>query len=69
MKMHKVVLDIAARLVYLNSPMYGKVTLHLPTISRIRASLHHVVERRLEDIHMVREFPDVFSICVWTTDR
>jgi hypothetical protein len=40
--------------------MYGKVTLHLPAISRIKASLHHVVERRLEDIHMVREFPDVF---------
>jgi hypothetical protein len=60
MKMHKAVLNIATRLVYLNSPMYGKVTLHLPTISRIKASLHHVVERRLEDIHMVREFLDVF---------
>jgi hypothetical protein len=64
MKMHKVVLDIAVRLVYLNSPMYEKVTLHLPAISRIKASLHHVVERRLEDIHMVREFLDMFSICV-----
>jgi hypothetical protein len=60
MKMHKAVLDIAARLVHLNSPVYGKVTLHLPAISRIKASLHHVVERRLEDIHVVREFPDVF---------
>jgi hypothetical protein len=60
MKMHKVVLNIAVRLVYLNSPVYGKVTLHLPAISRIKASLHHVVERRLEDIHMVQEFPDVF---------
>jgi hypothetical protein len=29
MKMHKAILDIAARLVHLNSPMYGKVTLHL----------------------------------------
>jgi hypothetical protein len=60
MKMHKVVLDIASRLVHLNSPMYGKVILHLPTISRIKASLHHVVERRLDDIHVVCEFPDVF---------
>jgi hypothetical protein len=60
MKWHKVVLDISARLVHLNSPMYGKVTLHLPAISYIKASLHHVVERRLEDIHVVREFPDVF---------
>jgi hypothetical protein len=45
MKWHKVVLDIFVRLVYLNSPVYGKVTLHLPTISHIKASLHHVVER------------------------
>jgi hypothetical protein len=60
MKRHKAVLDISARLVHLNSPVYGKVTLHLPAISRIKASLHHVVERRLEDIHMVREFPNVF---------
>jgi hypothetical protein len=36
------------------------VTLHLPAISRIKASLHHVVERRLEDIHVVREFLDLF---------
>jgi hypothetical protein len=59
MKWHKVVLDISARLVHLNSPVYGKVTLHLPAISRIKTSLHHVVERRLDDIHMVHEFPDI----------
>jgi hypothetical protein len=60
MKWHKAILDISTRLVHLNSPMYGKVTLHLPVISRIKASLHHVVERTLEDIHVVREFLDVF---------
>jgi hypothetical protein len=60
MKRHKAVLDISARLVHLNSPVYGKVTLHLHAISRIKASLHHVVERSLEDIHVAREFPDVF---------
>jgi hypothetical protein len=60
MKWHRAVLDISARLVHLNSPVYGKVTLHLSAISHIKASLHHVVERRLEDIHVVREFPDVF---------
>jgi hypothetical protein len=61
MKWHKVVLDISVRLVHLNSPVYGKVTLHLPAISRIKASLHHMVERRLEEIHVVCEFPDVFT--------
>jgi hypothetical protein len=60
MKWHKAVLDISTRLVHLNSPVYRKVTLHLPVISRIKASLHHMVERRLEDIHVVREFPNVF---------
>jgi hypothetical protein len=60
MKMHKAVLDIARRLVHLNSPMYEKVTLHLSAISRIKASLHHVVERRLEDIHVVHEFLNMF---------
>jgi hypothetical protein len=29
MKLHKVILDIAARLVHLNSLVYGKVILHL----------------------------------------
>jgi hypothetical protein len=53
MKWHKDILDISARLVHLNSSVYEKVTLHLPVISRIKASLHHVVERRLEDIHVV----------------
>jgi hypothetical protein len=60
MKLHRAVLDIAGRLVHLVSPVYGKVILHLPTISRIKASLHHVVELKLQDIHVVREFPDVF---------
>jgi hypothetical protein len=60
MKWYKAILNIYARLVHLNSPLYGKVTLHLPAISRIKASLHHVVERRLEDIHVVHEFLDVF---------
>jgi hypothetical protein len=60
MKLHKDVLDISASLVHLNSSVYGKVTLHLPTISRIKTSLHRVVVRKIEEIHVVREFPDVF---------
>jgi predicted aspartyl protease len=60
MKWHKAILDISARLVQLHSLVYGKVTLHLPMVSHIKASLHHVVERKLQDIHVVREFLDVF---------
>jgi hypothetical protein len=40
--------------------VYGKVILHLPVVSCIKASLHHVVELKYEDIHVVREFPNVF---------
>jgi hypothetical protein len=43
MKLHRAVLDIAGQLVHLDSPVYGNVILHLPTVSRIKASLHHVV--------------------------
>jgi hypothetical protein len=53
MKMHRAVLDIVGRLVHLDSPVYGKVILHLPTVSCIKASLHHVVELKLEDILVV----------------
>jgi hypothetical protein len=53
MKAHRAVLDIASRLVHLDSPVYGKVTLHLPAISHIKASLHHVVELKLKDIHVI----------------
>jgi hypothetical protein len=60
MKRHKAVLDIAGRLICLDSPVYGKITLQLLAISHIKASLHHVVELKLEDIHVVREFLDVF---------
>jgi hypothetical protein len=53
MKLHRVVLDIASRLVHLNTLMYGKVILHLRAISHIMASLHNVVELKIEDIHVV----------------
>jgi hypothetical protein len=53
MKAHRAVLDIAGRLVHLDSPVHGKVILHLLAISRIKASLHHVVELKLEDIHVI----------------
>jgi hypothetical protein len=60
MKLHKAILDIAARPVHLNSPMYGKVIRHIPVVARIKVSLHHVVQRKLEDIHVVQEFSDMF---------
>jgi hypothetical protein len=60
MKLHKAILYIAGWLVHLNSPVYGKVVLHLHMISRIKASLHNVAELKLDDIHVIWEFPDKF---------
>jgi hypothetical protein len=59
-KLHRAILDMSGQLVQPDSPVYGKVILHLPMISRIMASLHHVVELKLEDIHVIQEFPNVF---------
>jgi hypothetical protein len=33
--------------------MYSKVILNLPVIPSIKASLHHIIELKLEDIHVV----------------
>jgi hypothetical protein len=60
MKQHRAVLDIASRLVHPDSPVYGKVTLNLLAISLMKSSLHRVVELKLEDIHAIREYPNVF---------
>jgi hypothetical protein len=60
MKQHKAILDIAKRLVYLDSPIYGKVTLHLLVIVRIKASVHHTMAKSIEEMPIAREFLDVF---------
>jgi hypothetical protein len=60
MKMYKAILDIATRVVHLDSLVYGKVIFYLPVIAHIKASLHHMVESKLEDIHVAQEFLDVF---------
>jgi hypothetical protein len=52
-KLHKAILDIAKRLVCLDSPVYGKVTLHLPVIVCCQAVVHHIVAKHLEGIPMV----------------
>jgi hypothetical protein len=60
MKMHRVVLDISARLVQLDSPIYGKVSLQLPPVARLQASVYAVIAKSLDEIHVVREYSDVF---------
>jgi hypothetical protein len=58
--MHRVVLDISARLVHLDSPIYGKVSLQLPPVAHLQASVYAAIAKSLDEIHVVREYPDVF---------
>jgi hypothetical protein len=59
-KLHKAILDIARWLVCWESLIYGMVTIHLSVVVHLKASIHHVVAKSIEEIPMVREFPDVF---------
>jgi hypothetical protein len=61
MKMHRVVLDISARLVHLDSPIYGKVSLQLPPVARLYASVCATIAKGLDEIHVVRKYPNVFT--------
>jgi hypothetical protein len=58
--MHKALLDISSHLVHLDSPMTGKVTLHLPVMAHLQAFVHVVVVKSLEEIPIIQEYPDVF---------
>jgi hypothetical protein len=60
MKMHRVVLDISARLVHLDTPIYGKVSLQLPPVASLQASVYAAVANSIDEIHVVHEYPDVF---------
>jgi hypothetical protein len=54
------VLDISARLLHLDSPIYGKVSLQLPPVARLQASIYAAIIKSLDEIHVVREYSDVF---------
>jgi hypothetical protein len=60
MKVHKAVLDTSARLVHLHSLAFGKISLQLPPIACLQASIHVVVAKSLDEIPVVHEYLDVF---------
>jgi hypothetical protein len=53
--MHKALLDISSNLVHLDSPMTGKVTLHLSVMAHLQASVHAVVVKSLEEIPIIQD--------------
>jgi hypothetical protein len=60
MKRHKVVLDISARLIHLDSPIFGKVSLQLPPVAHLHASIYTVTTKSLDEIPVVHEYSNVF---------
>jgi hypothetical protein len=60
MKRHKALFDTAARLEHLDSSVHGVTTLQwsLPLVAP--PSVHHTTAQKVEEIHVVYEFPDVF---------
>jgi hypothetical protein len=60
MKRHKAILDISTRLVRLDSPIFDKVSMQLPPVIRLQASIHAVIAKSLDEIPTVREYPDGF---------
>jgi hypothetical protein len=60
MRDHKALLDIVARTVWLDSPVYGITILQLATHPVTASSLHHLAAPSLKDIPVAREYPDVF---------
>jgi hypothetical protein len=61
MKGLKVVLDIAAHMVHLESPTHGNVVLQLRSSGPTSSALHSTSSQNLEDIPVACKFPDVFS--------
>jgi hypothetical protein len=60
MRAHKALLDTAARVVQLDSPIHGIHVLQLSSISAATPHVHHTAAQSLEDIHVACVFSDVF---------
>jgi hypothetical protein len=60
MKAHKTLLDTAARVVHLDSPIHGIHVLQLSSSSVAPPSVHHTAAQNLEGIPVACKFPDVF---------
>jgi hypothetical protein len=61
MRAHKALLDIATRVVQLESSLYDTQVLQLSVIPVATPSVHHTIAQNLEDIPVACEFPDIFS--------
>jgi hypothetical protein len=58
---HQAVIDIAARVIEIHSPMCGETTLYLPNQGCTRSYAFTMIESPVERISVVCDYPDVFS--------
>jgi hypothetical protein len=54
------ILDISAHLIHLGSSIFGSVSLQLPPVARLHASIYTVIAKCLDEVLVVYEYPDVF---------
>jgi hypothetical protein len=60
MKLHKAMVDISAHLVHLDSPNFGKISLQLPPVVHLQASVNAIIAKSLDEIPVVCEYRNVF---------
>jgi uncharacterized membrane protein len=67
MKRHKTVLDISAHLIHLDSPIFGKVSLQLPFVACLHASIYTVITKSLDEVPVLwsMNIRMYFSMICW----
>ena len=60
MKFHGIILDTSSRAVHVNSPIHGPMTLCLMSPAPLTHAVNQVEDKKVEDIPVVCEYPDVF---------
>jgi hypothetical protein len=57
---HGVLLDISSRVIEINSPYQGAITLYLPQQEYLYSCTYSITDIKVKDIPVVYEYPDVF---------
>jgi hypothetical protein len=57
---HRVLLDISSRVIEINSPYQGIITLYLPQQECLHSCTYAITDIKVKDIPVVCEYPDVF---------
>jgi hypothetical protein len=60
MSEHGVLLDISSRVIEINSPHQGVITLYLPQQEYLHSCTYAIIDIKVKDIPVVCEYPDVF---------